>query len=178
MTYPMNLALKAIQYFLIVAVSIIFSSQDADNTTYTVLLTGLILAMYFIGKVQRMQFKTMFIQVQGLNMKNNFKPNLKLEFGVVGFAMILFGLMVMYPQYAVNNVTNWFYNSILGIEESPIFGFIFRVVGFFFMLSILMQMVNAITFILSGKAFEKNNNHKDSDDPQDPFKFDDYEEVE
>ncbi len=179
MSYPMNLALKAIQYFLIVAVSIIFCSQDLNNSTYTIIVTGLILAMYFIGKVQRMQFKRMFVQVQGMNMLNNFKPNLKLEFGIVILSLGLFTLMVMNPSYAVNNITTWFYTTIVDIEKTPIFGFIFKVVGFFFMITILMQMMNAVTFILSGKAFDKNaQQNDDQNKPEDPFKFDDYEEVE
>lgn len=179
MSYPMNLALKAIQYFLIVAVSIIFCSQDLNNSTYTIIVTGLILAMYFIGKVQRMQFKRMFVQVQGMNMLNNFKPNLKLEFGIVILSLGLFTLMVMNPSYAVNNITTWFYTTIVDIEKTPIFGFIFKVVGFFFMITILMQMMNAVTFILSGKAFDKNSQQNDDQNkPEDPFKFDDYEEVE
>lgn len=177
-SYPLNLALKAIQYFLIVAVSIIFCSQDLNSSTYTIILTGLILAMYFIGKVQRMQFKRMFVQVQGMQMMNNFKPNLKLEFGIVILSIALFVFMVMHPEYAVNNITTWFYTTIVDIEKTPIFGFIFKVVGFFFMITILMQMVNAVTFILSGKAFDKNTQKNDQNNPEDPFKFDDYEEVE
>lgn len=178
MSYPLNLALKAIQYFLIVAVSIIFCSQDLNSSTYTIIVTGLILAMYFIGKVQRMQFKRMFVQVQGMQMMNNFKPNLKLEFGIVILSMGLFAFMVMHPEYAMNDITTWFYKTIVDIEKAPIFGFIFKIVGFFFMITILMQMVNAVTFILSGKAFDKNAQKNDQNNPEDPFKFDDYEEVE
>ena len=125
-SYPLGLALKAIQFFLIVAVAVLFSSEDMDNSTYTTWITGLILAMYFIGKVQKTQFRNMFIQVQGMNFNNTYKPNMPLEFGIVGFAMILFIGMILHPEYAQNNVTTWFYESIIQIESTPIFGFIFK----------------------------------------------------
>jgi hypothetical protein len=176
MSYPFSVALKAIQYFLIVAVSVIFCSEDLNASTYTIVVTGLILAMYFIGKVQNMQFRRMLVQFQGMRVQNTTKPNMPLEFGIVGLAMLLFVYMVMHPEYAVNNVTKWFYDNIIDIETTAIIGFIFKIVGFFFTITILMRMVNALTFILSGRAFEKNRN-QGPDKPEDPFKFDDFEEI-
>lgn len=180
-SYPLGLALKAIQYFLIVAVSIIFCSQDLDSSTYTEIITGLILTMYFVGKIQNMQFRRMMVQIQGMRIQNTTKPRLGIEFGIVAFAMLLFVWMVLNPEYAVNNVTQWFYTSIIEIEKTPIIGFIFKIVGFFFTITILLQMFNAITFILSGRAFEQGNdngpNHPNTGNT-DSGKFDDYEEVE
>lgn len=178
LSYPFKIGLKTIQYFLIAELTILFCIEQNDGDLQRIILTGLILLMYFIGKVQNMQFKMMMIQIQGRGMQTPEKPNMSLEFGIVLLAMSLFTFLALYPDYAYNGVSKWFYTSIIDIETTPIFGFIFKIVGFFFSLGILFRMVNSISMILSGKAFgNRDNGSKNNTPKDDPNHFDDYEEI-
>ncbi|MCC6701673.1 MAG: hypothetical protein IT221_09115 [Fluviicola sp.] len=178
LSYPFKIGLKTLQYFLIAELTILFCIEQNDGDLQRIILTGLILLMYFIGKVQNMQFKMMMIQIQGRGMQTPEKPNMRLEFGIVLLAMSLFTFLALYPDYAYNGVSKWFYTSIIDIETTPIFGFIFKIVGFFFSLGILFRMVNSISMILSGKAFgNRDNGSKNNPTNDDPNHFDDYEEI-
>ena len=144
------------------------------------MISGLILLIYFIGKVQQIQMRRFFVQIQGqrLNPQQQFKPNMNLEIGVIALSLGLFAFLAFYPDYAVNPVSTWFYQNIIGIEKAPFFGFIFKVVGFFFTVSILFRMVNAFSVLLSGQAFKNpNDNNQSGGNNRDSNRFDEYEEV-
>ena len=76
-----------------------------------------------------------------------------------------------------SNLSTWpFHDSIINIEDTPVFGFIFKVIGFFFLLSLIFKMVNTFTFLISGGKVGNqppNNNGSDSNNN----KFDDFEEI-
>lgn len=171
---PMNIGIKTLQYLLLAEVTILFCTTDNGNYLAEAVTTGLILLMYFIGKMQnqRLKFRMVQFQGQGLNVPN--KPNMKAELGVIILAMALFTFLVVNPVFADNQISNWFYTSIKDIETTPIFGFIFGIVGFFFSLSIIFRMVNSISMILSGKAFEKQASEETNEQSD---KFDDFEEI-
>jgi len=178
--YPLALALKMIQYFLIADITILFCTSRTETVELDIILSGFILLMYFIGKVQNMKSRFMMVQIQGMNNRQQPKlsPKMPLEFAVIAFSMALFIFLVVRPEFAYNPASEWFYKNIIEIEDTPIFGFIFKVIGFFFTLNILFRMVSAFTMILSGQAFNKKgngndpNNNRGNDD-----RFDDYEEV-
>ena len=93
---------------------------------------------------------------------------------MIVFALMIFVLFWIFPHYAENPISIWFQDAILNIEDTPIFGFIFKVIGFFFLVNILFKMVNAFLFLISGQAFKQKSN-KDENDRND---FDSFEEVE
>ncbi|MNK28031.1 hypothetical protein D3C87_464000 [compost metagenome] len=187
MSYPLGLAFKTVQYLLIADVAILFCTDNPNGNLSTSITTGLILLMYFIGKVQNMQFKAMMsIQIQGRALTEGPKPKMSIEFGIVALAMAVFGFLLWKPEFAENAISNWFYRNIIDIENTPIFGFIFKIVGFFFTIGMLLRMLNALSVIFSGRAFgqrqqnsNSNNNtgRNDRNDRNDTH-FDDYEEVE
>ncbi|WP_294674132.1 hypothetical protein [uncultured Fluviicola sp.] len=183
MSYPLSLAFKTVQYLLIADVAIIFCTNNPNGNLSTSITTGLILLMYFIGKVQNMQFKAMMsIQIQGRALTEGVKPKMALEFGIVALAMAVFGFLLWKPEFAENAISSWFYKNIIDIEDTPIFGFIFKVVGFFFTIGMLLRMFNALSMIFSGRAFGRNRDNDDrpqngNNNRQDNH-FDDYEEVE
>lgn len=180
MSYPLGLAFKTVQYLLIADVAIIFCTNNPNGNLSTSITTGLILLMYFIGKVQNMQFKAMMsIQIQGKSLTEGPKPKMGLEFGIVVLAMGVFGFLLLKPEFAANPISNWFYRNIIDIEDTPVFGFIFQVVGFFFTIGMLLRMLNAFRVIFSGEAFGRKT--RDNDQPKrnnrNDNHFDDYEEV-
>jgi len=171
---PMNIGIKTLQYLLLAEVAILFCTSENDDYLAEAVTTGLILLMYFIGKMQNQRLKFMMVQFQGQGLNVPNKPNIKAELGVIILAMALFTFLVINPVFADNQVSNWFYTSIKDIESTPIFGFIFGIVGFFFSLSIIFRMVNSISMILSGKAFEKQASEETNEQSD---KFDDFEEI-
>jgi hypothetical protein len=173
LTYPITIVMKVIQYLLLAEVTILFCESDQGGDYGHTLTAGLILLMYFIGKVQNMQFKFAIIQIQGARFKSQTPPNMKVEFGVIALAMCFFAYLIYHPEIAANNLSVWFHDSIKSIEITPIFGFIFQIVGFFFSLTILMRMVNAISRILSGKSFGHSADNQSNNDQS----FDDFEEI-
>lgn len=179
MSYPLGLAFKTVQYLLIADVAILFCTDNPNGNLSTSITTGLILLMYFIGKVQNMQFKAMTsIQIQGKSLTEGSKPKMGLEFGIVVLAMAVFGFLLWKPEFAANAISTWFYTNIIDIESTPIFGFIFKIVGFFFTIGMLLRMFNAFRMIFSGKAFgNKDNNNKPTKSERSDNHFDDYEEV-
>jgi hypothetical protein len=171
---PMNIGIKTLQYLLLAEVAILFCTSENGDYLAEAVTTGLILLMYFIGKMQNQRLKFMMVQFQGQGLNVPNKPNIKAELGVIILAMALFTFLVINPVFADNQVSNWFYTSIKDIESTPIFGFIFGIVGFFFSLSIIFRMVNSISMILSGKAFEKQASEETNEQSD---KFDDFEEI-
>ncbi len=170
----MNIGIKTLQYLLLAEVTILFCTSDNGDYLAEAVTTGLILLMYFIGKMQNQRLKFMMVQFQGQGLNVPNKPNMKAELGVIILAMALFTFLVVNPVFADNQISNWFFTSIKDIETTPVFGFIFGIVGFFFSLSIIFRMVNSISMILSGKAFEKQPSAETNEQSD---KFDDFEEI-
>lgn len=180
LSYPFQLALKLLQYFLIADVAILFATSKGISNTSELILTGLILLLYFLGKMHSIRSRFMFVQMQGISNIPVPKPNMALESGVIVLAMGLYTFLCFNTEFTENKTSLWFFNTITDIENTPIFGFIFSVVGFFFTINILFRMANAISYIISGKAFQKGNQNKDDNQQNDGNLnggFDDYEEV-
>lgn len=169
--------LKAVQYLLLVDVTfLVCYNNEITGLDYTSQLVfgSIILSMYFIGKLQSGQNRQMMFKVytNGM-MQGDFGFNLKAEIAVITLAIATFVLFWFRPEFAVNPISSWFHDSILNIEDTPIFGFIFKVIGFFFLLSILLKVVNSVMMLLSGRAFNQPSEDKENDDNH----FDDFEEI-
>ena len=161
--------LKTIQYVFLVNVIFLFSIDM--NSGYISLLNLYpiigILTLYFIGKFQKNQNNMMMFSRMGLKMSNSqFNP--KYEALVIVIALFAFIGLMLRPDIANNSVALWFKESILDIESTAIIGFVFKVIGFFFLVGLILKTVNAFQYI-SRMLFERND-RKDSG-------FDDYEEV-
>ncbi|WP_159038563.1 hypothetical protein [Brumimicrobium mesophilum] len=186
--------IKTIRYVFLADVIFLFCIKQAGGLILLndLLLGGLILLIYFLGKIQSKQQRQSLFSVSGRanlpgmsDILNKIKPafDIRFEIGVVVLALLVFIGFYFSPQIASNTISNWFLSSILNIEDTPVFGFMFKIVGFFFMLSVLLKITNAIMAILLGKPkqefgddeptnrFENNNNNDDDDH------FDDYTEV-
>lgn len=177
---PQTYLIKTIKYFFLVDVTFLFCLNNDDSSMIEmnqIILAGIVLLTYFIGKLQKNQNQSMFVKMVGANVptiQRNF--SLRLEIIVIALSLGIFALFWFYPHYSMNPISNWFRDSIVNIENTPVFGFIFKIIGFFFLLNLFAKMINAFNFLLSGGKLPN--------DPMNGFKeqrkeddFDDYEEI-
>lgn len=172
--------IKGIKYLFLADVTFLFCLGDLDThfiVSYQVVLAGIILLTYFVGKLQNSQNRVALFKMmsRGIPQTPQVLFNLKAEIGVISAALILFAVLWFFPWLATNAVSRWFHASILSIENAVFFGFIFRIIGFFFILSLIFKMVGGMTFLLNGGKTPTPDNGIGNDYSSDDF--DDYEEV-
>lgn len=170
--------IKFVRYFFLVDVTVLFcyGLNDYSLALDKTVVAGLVLFTYFLGKLQNAQLRTNLLSIKanaGFEFVNNMKPvfNFKAESLVIGASIALFVFLIFYPEYSENPISTWFYESIVDIEDTPVFGFIFKVIGFFFMLSIILKVVNSVMTLIVGKSLNQQNDDDSDDD------YDNYEEV-
>ncbi|GAB5416300.1 MAG: hypothetical protein Crog4KO_11160 [Crocinitomicaceae bacterium] len=175
--------LRGVKYVFLADVTFLFCIDgDVSNLNYLnqLLLAGIILLTYFVGKLQNNQQRNRMFQVF-TNARMQLPKqitlfNLRGEIAVIVLALGVFAAFNFAPKYAANPISTWFYESIIDIEDTVFFGFIFKVIGFFFLLSMISKMIKGVTFLLSGarppkNPFEEKEDDNDSDD------YDPWEEV-
>lgn len=166
--------IKALKYFFLVDVTFLFCLERSDAemiVTNQLVIAGLILLTYFIGKFQNKQQSRVIFQMMNNGVSRQtigFHP--VAEVVVIILSIVVFSFFAFYPEYARNPLSIWFHESIINIEDTPVFGFIFKVIGFFFLLNLMMKMSQGLTYLLSGQAFRRNRK-KDDDG------FDDFTEI-
>jgi hypothetical protein len=170
--------LKAIQYLFLVQVTFLFCFQtdsDLSLSQNSIVITGLILLFYFVSKLQRNQQKGMlfgFIQNGQKQVVQKF--NLAAEIGLVVLALGYFVACIYYPNLGSNTISNWLKESIISIENAAFFGFIFKVIGFFFLLSVFGKIIQSILLLISPRIDNSQNN---IDSTEDSTHFDDFEDL-
>jgi hypothetical protein len=171
-------SLKFVQYFFLVDVTFLFCINKQDDSQLLLnelILSAFILLLYFVGKLQNKQQRNTILKLSG-NRISNLMPlfHLQAEIAAIIFGIAVFIFFSFFPSFASNPISNWFYTSVLDIESTPIFGFIFKVIGFFVLLGILLKILNGITFLISGRpiASVKSEFHSTKSDD-----FDDFEEI-
>lgn len=173
-------SLKFVQYFFLVDVTFLFcvNKQDDSNLLINELIfAGLILILNFVGKLQNKQQRQNMFQISGVSLpkiQNLF--NMKAEIGAILFGITIFTAFIFFPTYAQNPISKWFYASIIDIEGTFFFGFIFKIIGFFFLMSIFMKIANGIAFLVSGRPLTRARSIN-KEDKQNDSKFDDFEEL-
>lgn len=178
---------RALKYFFLVDVTFLFCLDSSDSNVIVInqmIFAGLILLTYFIGKLQNNQQKKMLFQMAGAGLSPQKKVfSMKAESIIIVFALLIFGAFSIFPEFASNPMSNWFYESIINIEHTPIFGFVFKIIGFFFLLTLIFKMTNAISFILAGGKVPNQNNKgnqnsfMDSNSQSKDDEFDDFTEI-
>jgi hypothetical protein len=176
-------SIKLIQYFFLADVTFLFCLDEVNNNQVLyseLIIAGAILFMYFIGKLQKKQQR--LVMFQGFKTSLNGlipKFDLKAEIGVIIFAMTTFIFLFFKPVFATNPISVWFFKNITEIEKAPFFGWIFNLIGFFVLLSIMNKLINGVFYLLSGKPLFQTstsfNTNQDSSKKENDF--DDYEEL-
>ena len=168
---------KAIQYIFLANVTVLFGIQNNGVNWSNSFFSGLILSMYFIGKLQKNERKNiLFNQFNGLMKKQNNSFERKYENIIIGLALCSYIAFLFFPFLGENPVSKWFFDEIISFQKMPILGFIFKVIGFFFLINILIKISNGILFLISGNLSNKNI-HPNSDSSNKNDEFDDYEEI-
>jgi len=169
--------IKSVKYLFLVNVTFLFclDLNNNDVSFYNAMPSAIVLLTYFIGKLQQQQQMQLFSQMKSPLITNDF--NLQTEVILIIASTILFVGFLFYPQFADNNIANWFKSSILDIESTVIIGFIFKVIGFFFLLGMIFKMLNAINYIISGKPIVDIKTNFSTKSKKDEDQFDDFEEI-
>ena len=176
--------IKTVKYLFLVNVTFLFCLEQLDEPGFQVNYLSLapsfiILMVYFLGKLQqkeqRIQLMTNF--TQGLN---DVPFHRNWEIGLLVVSAMAFVGFVFFPQYSENGISRWFQRSILDIENTVLIGFIFKVIGFFFLIGIFLKLLNTINVLLSGKPLfvsmsRFSNGQTTTEESEDQFS--DYEEV-
>jgi hypothetical protein len=173
--------IKTVKYLFLVNVTFLFCLEQLDEPGFQVNYLSLapsfiILMVYFLGKLQqkeqRIQLMTNF--TQGLN---DVPFHRNWEIGLLVVSALAFVGFVFFPQYSENGISRWFQRSILDIENTVLIGFIFKVIGFFFLTGLFVKMLNALNFIISGKPMVNVRTSMGTKKNPSDDSFDDFEEI-
>jgi hypothetical protein len=171
--------LKGMKYAFLVNVTFLFSVDLNKHhiNFYNLMPSALILITYFIGMLQQKTRQQVFMG-QFVKSQTAVGINIKSEIFLITLCSFLFFGLLWYPQFAENAVALWFQKSILDIESTVIIGFIFKIIGFFFLLGMIFKMLNALNYLISGKPlFDIKSRFSKMDTKKDDTHFDDFEEL-
>ena len=166
-----NYIIKGVKYLFLVNVIFLFSVSENNSTIDSKSLIPIIviLFLYFVGKFQKNQNKNVFLSRMGVQAQAS-QFNARYEIVLISLSLMVFIFFVFEPSFAQNNIALWFKVTIIDIETMAIIGFIFKIVGFFFLVDILTKTMNAFQFITAKIVSSKPSKNQDQ--------FDDFEEVE
>lgn len=164
--------IKAIKYLFLVNVIFLFSIGESHSylvNEQSLVPVVFILFLYFVGKFQNNQNTNALFSRMGVETSKK-QFNSRYEVILIFLSFLIFGFLVLDPNIANNAVARWFKESIIDIESTRIIGFIFKVIGFFFLLNILAKTINSFQYIISKLFSTVSIGGED--------RFDDFEEVE
>ncbi len=149
--------LRIIKYFLLVSVTAnyILTYQSGDDETSGVghvVIGAIVLALYLLGKLQN---RTMISQLAKNAMFGRFYTpplDIKVERFLLLGSVIYFVSCLLLPWMVDNVVIIWFTESIVSIYEATIIGWVFKIIAFFFLISIIFRAANVIGSLLNGDS--------------------------
>lgn len=148
---------RIVKYFLLVSVTANFivvyemGVPGAPVDVMHMVIGSAVVGLYLLGKLQN---RAMMNQISQNPMFAKFVPKIdpKVERFLLIGSIVYFVACLWYPAMVDNGLTNWFTNAIISIYEAPIIGWIFSVIAFFFLISIIMRGANVIGRILNGES--------------------------
>ena len=191
----LDYVLRIVKYFLLVSVTanfitVVQGTNAAPLTGNTNLVVGtIVLALYLLGKLQnRAVMQQLGQHPVFARFANSIDP--KVEIYLLIGSVAYFVACLLYPQMVNNGLVNWFTESILNIYDTPIIGWIFKIIAAFFLINIIMRAANVIGRLLNGQSLTSPGIKTNFKSPQDPFSqnsdqdnssihdgFTDYEDV-
>lgn len=190
----LDYVLRIIKYFMLVSVTANFIVTVKGNTatqglsTVHIVVGTIVLALYLLGKLQNRAI----LQQLGQNplfsgFANSVDP--KVERYLLLGSVAYFVACLLYPGMVDNGLVNWFTASILNIADTPIIGWVFKIIAFFFLINILMRAANVIGRLLNGQPLTSPGMKSGNPQQRNPFNnnessgnngnggFSDYEDV-
>ncbi|HIP36604.1 MAG TPA: hypothetical protein EYG85_07095 [Crocinitomix sp.] len=175
--YPqIDYVLRIIKYFLLVSVTARFVFVTSENQTLIhsenvkIILSSIVLGLYLIGKLQKREMFARFTMVNNSVLKGFVTYfDAKIERILVIGAMLLFIFCLIYPEFVNRPVINWFVSSIIDLSTTFFFGFIFKVIAFFFIINIFNRGAMIIGLLLQGKSLNSNKAKSPYNSPSNPF---------
>ena len=171
--------IKTVKYLFLVNVTFLFCLEqyfELQVNYMNVIPSFIVLMVYFLGKLQQNEQRIQLMSSFTQGMKET-PFNRRWEIAIIVLSALSFIGFVYFPHYSENGISRWFQESILDIENTVLIGFVFKVIGFFFLIGMFFKMLNALNYIISGKPLvnvktgfsSKKNSSDDS--------FDDFEEI-
>jgi hypothetical protein len=178
---------KAIKYFFLANVTFGFCIDISPiDPSYILdwqrlMAGGVILLTYLLGKFQKKQERLQFFG--GFNMpKLNQVYSFPLEISLLVLVTLEYIGFYFFPYLSENLLAKWFEGSIKSLENAFLLGFIFKIIGFFFLIGMFVKLLNTINVVLSGKPLFVTMSSFTQGQGQQPTtnsdeQFTDYEEV-
>lgn len=178
---------KAIKYFFLANVTFGFCIDISPIEPSYILdwqrlmAGGVILLTYLLGKFQKQQERLQFFG--GFNMpKVNQVYSFPLEISLLVLVTLEYIGFYFFPYLSENLLAKWFEGSIKSLENAFLLGFIFKIIGFFFLIGMFIKLLNTINVVLSGKPLFVTMSSFTQGQGQQPTansdeQFTDYEEV-
>jgi hypothetical protein len=170
-------SLILISYILLIDVLIIiWSKVPMEYKTASLVLSGSFLVVYFLSQLQGRRFSNFGIQMS-FNGVNPLKQNYHFPSEIIIFlGTFTFFIFLSYnAQYASNPISSWFYTSILGIDNAPIIGWIFKLIGAFMLIFMIGGLPNLFRSLLIKTPVQKSDS--DFHQKNDSDHFDSFEEL-
>lgn len=155
-------AFRIIKYFLLVSVTanyIIkyqngFDGKDGEAGWTNLVLGVIVLGLYLMGKLQK---RAMLNMISNHPIAGRFTVSIdpKVERYLLSGSLIYFIFCIQYPAMVDNGVVNWFTESIVSIYNTPVFGWIFAIIGFFVLVNIIFRGARVIGSLLSGQPINQ-----------------------
>jgi hypothetical protein len=168
----LNYTIKAVQFYFLASLTAIKALEFIDEQTdpnqrpLYIVIGGIVLYLYLAGKIERSK---MMSQLRSNLGNSNSSIASKYEPHLIGLTLISYAISFSYPQLIQNSVNQWFLVSIDDFYNTVIIGWIIGIIGFFFLISMVLKGVNATGFLfqtilalLTGKPAPKRK-------PNNPF---------
>jgi hypothetical protein len=170
-------AFKILNNYFLISLSAIqtlqYTQKPGNPGMLMVMLAIAVLYSYMAGRLERNRF---VIQMNNMRV-NTERVNMSWETLLISASLVYYSFAINQPEILNNSANKWFYDSVMAIYETPIIGWIFMFLGFFFLLINLIKSVyvtaSAITWVMERIAGKPRNNGNDNDNDG----YTSYEEV-
>lgn len=161
---------QIIKNLLLVGVTANFVSSTSEqyigSTVFRIVISSFILGLYLLEKMQNRNKYAQFSNLGNGMLKGlsvSFTPDQErlLLIGSVG----VFILLMLFPGIADNMVINSFNSAIEGLNATFLIGFIFKIIAFFSVVTLVMRGANIIGRLISGESIKSSFSKPEKSNP-------------
>ena len=160
---------QIIKNVFLVGVTANFVSSTSENyissPIFRIVISSFILGLYLLEKMQNRNKYAQFSNLGNGVLKGlstSFEPKQE-RFLLIG-SIVLFVLCLSFPIVVNNGVINWFNSAIESLNNTFLIGFVFKVIAFFSVVTLVMRGSNIIGKLVTGQSlkssFSKPENKK------------------